>query len=206
MDLLSELFNNNREWAQKLEQQNPGFFEELAKGQSPEILWIGCSDSRVPANQVVDLPPGSLFVHRNVANVVVHSDLNCQSVLQYSVEVLQVDHIVVCGHYGCGGVTAALKGQQLGLIDNWLSHIKDTINQHSGEIQNISEEKQQINRMCELNVQAQVKNVGHSPFVQQAWDNGETLNVHGWIYDLKNGKLSDLELTISSDKDLQNMI
>ncbi|MFH5834148.1 carbonate dehydratase [Halalkalibaculum sp. DA3122] len=206
MKSLPELFENNRTWAERVEQEHPGFFSELAKGQNPQILWIGCSDSRVPANQVVDLPPGSLFVHRNVANVVVHSDLNCQSVLQYSVEVLKVKHIVVSGHYGCGGVTAALKGQSFGLIDNWLSHIQDVIVQHEGELSSISDEQKRVNRMCELNVRAQVINVCRSPFVQQAWEKGQTLSVHGWIYDLKDGLLSDLDVTVGGKKDLQNIL
>lgn len=206
MKLLPELFENNRNWAEKVEREEPGFFKELAKDQNPDILWIGCSDSRVPANQIVDLPPGSLFVHRNVANVVVHSDLNFQSVLQYSVEVLKVKHIVVSGHYGCGGVTAALQDQNFGLIDNWLRHIKDVIGQHQDELDAISDEKDRINRMCELNVRAQVINVAHSPFVQQAWDKGQDVSVHGWIYDLKDGLLNDLDLTVSNKNDLQNII
>lgn len=205
MKSLPDLFENNREWAKQTEQENPGFFEELSKDQKPDILWIGCSDSRVPANQIVGLAPGNLFVHRNVANVVVHSDLNCQSVVQYSVEVLQVKHIIVCGHYGCGGVTAALQDQNFGLIDNWLRHIKDTIARHQEELDAIDDQKEKINHMCELNVQAQVINVANSPFVQQGWAKGQDVSVHGWIYDLKDGLLKDLDLTLANNSDLQNI-
>lgn len=203
---IQDLFANNRQWAEAVEQEEPGFFKELSKDQNPDILWIGCSDSRVPANQIVDLQPGSLFVHRNVANVVVHSDLNCQSVLQYSVEVLKVKHIIVAGHYGCGGVTAALKDQNFGLIDNWLRHIKDNVAKHRDELEQISDEQEKINRMCELNVKAQVINVSHSPFVQQAWKKGQEVNVHGLIYDLKDGLLKDLGLTVNNQKALSELL
>lgn len=206
MDTLSKHLKNNREWAKRIEEQNPGFFEELSKGQSPEVLWIGCSDSRVPANQVVDAQPGSLFVHRNVANLVVHSDTNFQSVLQYSVEALKVKHIVVCGHYGCGGVTAALQGVDMGLINHWLSHIQDTIARHKEELEQIGDEQEKINRLCELNVRAQVINIGNSPFVQRAWDLGQSVSIHGWIFQLNSGELKDLELTVSDNNELSNLI
>lgn len=198
MSKLSELFEKNRQWVEQIREKNPGFFKELSEGQSPDYLWIGCSDSRVPATQVVDLEPGDMFVHRNVANVVLHSDLNFQSVLQYSVEALKVKHIIVCGHYGCGGVTAAYENQDLGLLNNWLQNIKDVIADNRDEVDGIKSEKEKINRLCEINVHAQVMNVCRSPFVQQAWKNGQGLSVHGLIYDLETGLLKDLDLCISS--------
>jgi carbonic anhydrase len=198
MKKLPELFENNRQWAERMRDQDPNFFKELSEDQNPDYLWIGCADSRVPANQIIDQSPGDVFVHRNIANVVIHSDLNCQSVLQYAVEVLKVKHIIVCGHYGCGGVTAAFENQELGLIDNWLRHIKDIYSQHLEEIKKIGSRDKKIDRLCEINVRAQATNVAHSPFVQKAWKEGQELSVHGWIYNLENGHLNDLDLCISS--------
>ncbi len=205
MKKLPNLFENNRQWAEQTRKNNPDFFKELSKDQNPEYLWIGCSDSRVPASQIVNLSPGDIFVHRNIANVVVHSDLNCQSVLQYAVEVLKVKHIIVCGHYGCGGVSAAFENQRLGLIDNWLRHIKDVYNKYANELADLESKQEKINSLCEINVHAQVMNVCHSPFVQEAWKNGQELSVHGWIYSLKNGQLNDLDLCISSTEDTSSI-
>lgn len=193
-----DLLNNNRKWADKIREDNPDFFENLSKGQNPDYLWIGCSDSRVPPTQIVDLKPGDMFVHRNIANVVLQSDLSCQSVIQYAVEVLKVKHIIVCGHYGCGGVTAAYENQKLGLIDRWLGHIRDDFNPHLEKLEEIDSEEGKIDRLCEINVHAQVENVAHSSFVQQAWKKDQQLSVHGIIYSLKNGQLKDLDICVSS--------
>lgn len=201
MSNIEQLLENNASWAAKIKQENPDFFKQLSKGQEPNILWIGCSDSRVPANQVAGLQPGELFVHRNIANVVVHTDLNCLSVVQYAVEVLEVDHIVICGHYGCGGVKAAMGEQNNGLIDNWLRHIKDVARLNADELQILTENKK-YNRLCELNVKEQVINISSTTIVQQAWEQGADLTVHGLIYDLETGKLKDLDLSVAS---LQNM-
>ncbi len=191
---LSHLFANNRAWAETITAQRPDFFAELSRQQAPDYLWIGCSDSRVPANEIVGLLPGELFVHRNVANVVVHTDLNCLSVLQYAVDVLQVQHIIVCGHYGCGGVQAALRGDKLGLIDNWLRHVQDVQHKHQAHLAAIPEESLRFDRMCELNVTEQVVNVSQTTIVQDAWARGQQLAVHGWIYRLQDGLLRDLSL------------
>ena len=198
MSNLSELFENNRQWAEQMREKHPDFFDELAAGQSPDYLWIGCADSRVPASEVVGLTAGDMFVHRNVANVVLHSDLNAQSVLQYAVEVLKVKHVIVCGHYGCGGVTAAYEGSDFGLIDNWLQNVSDVIDEHRNAISHIESKEAKINRLCEINVGAQVQNVCRSPFVRDAWADGQELSVHGLIYSLENGLLTDLDLCISS--------
>ena len=197
MKNLPQLFENNRNWATRIKEEDPDFFKKLSKEQNPEYLWIGCSDSRVPAEEIVDLSPGDLFVHRNVANLVIHSDLNSQSVIQYAVEVLKVKHVIVCGHYGCGGVRASMEHQSFGLIDNWLRHIKDIYNQHREQIEKL-DSQQQLNRLCELNVAAQVMNVCNTPFVQKAWNKKQSLSVHGWIYSLSDGRLKDLDLCISS--------
>ncbi len=172
-------------------EQDPEIFRRHAEQQTPKYLWIGCADSRVPANQIMNLGPGELFVHRNIANVVVHTDLNCLSVIQYAAEVLKVEHIIVCGHYGCGGVEAALRGKQLGLIDNWLRHIRDVYDQHRTEIDSL-DAPAQLRRLCELNVTEQVKNVSQTTIVQAAWERGQTLAVHGWIYSLEDGVIHDL--------------
>src|SRR5215470_11907874 len=179
---IENLLEQNRAWAQLMRTSDPRFFEKLAGQQAPEYLWIGCSDSRVPANEIVGLPPGELFVHRNVANVVVHTDLNCLSVMQYAVEVLGVKHIIVCGHYGCGGVLAALRNQPLGLIDNWLRHVQDVAVEHRASLGGLPDEAARHDRLCELNVIRQVVNVGQTTVVRSAWARGQELAVHGWIY------------------------
>jgi carbonic anhydrase len=199
---LQKLLEQIKDWAYAIKKQDPNFFTQLSTQQSPEYLWIGCSDSRVPANQIVDLPPGEVFVHRNVANVVVHDDLNCLSVVQFAVEVLKVKHIIVCGHYGCGGVKASMDDQRHGLMDNWLRHIKDVARLHKSELDSLDEE-QRFNRLCELNVIEQVKNVGSSTVVQKAWQNGAELSLHGWIYSIKNGMLKDLDVCINSADELK---
>ena len=172
--------------------QDPDFFERLVAQQSPKYLWIGCSDSRVPANEITGLAPGEMFVHRNIANVVVHSDLNCLSVLQYSVDVLKVDHVIVCGHYGCGGVRAALENSRLGLIDNWLRHVQDVLRTHTETMEQLSTLEEQWRKLCELNVQAQVESVVSTTIVRDAWERGQSLSVHGWIYGIENGILREL--------------
>jgi carbonic anhydrase len=202
MEKLSDLFENNRRWAEGLRAQNPAFFEELARQQAPDYLWIGCSDSRVPATQLVGVAPGEMFVHRNVANVVVHTDLNCLSVIQYAVEVLGVRHVIVCGHYGCGGVQAALRGTRLGLIDNWLRHVQDVIQRHAPLLEGIKDEARRLERLCELNVIEQVFNVGQTTVVESAWARGQELTLHGWVYSLENGLLRDLRLTASNTREL----
>ena len=182
--------------------QRPDFFAQLSRQQTPDYLWIGCSDSRVPANEIVGLMPGELFVHRNVANVVVHSDLNCLSVMQYAVDVLKVGHIIVCGHYGCGGVQAALRNDKLGLIDNWLRHVQDVQHKHRRQLAGIPDESLRLDRMCELNVIAQVVNVCQTTIVQDAWARGQQLTVHGWIYRLQDGLLRDLGICGSTEAEL----
>jgi len=196
------LFENNRRWASQISQSDPSFFSTLAKQQNPEFLWIGCSDSRVPANEIIGLLPGELFVHRNVANLVIHTDMNCLSVLQYAVDVLKVKHVIVCGHYGCGGVGAAIESQPHGLIDNWLRHIRDLHQRRSSELLCLSTEEERINRLCELNVIEQVKNVGNSTIVQEAWQRGQMVTIHGWIYDISDGLLSDMDACVTSVADL----
>jgi len=198
MPVLKQLFENNERWAEEVEQQDPTFFTELSKQQAPPYLWIGCADSRVPANQIIGLPPGQVFVHRNVANVVTHTDFNCLSVLQYAVEVLKVQHVIVCGHYGCGGVAAALANRPYGLIDNWLRHIKDVYESSDLAAQHDLTDQERTDRLCELNVVAQVHNVCHTTIVQDAWRRGQEISVHGIIYGLANGRLRDLETSISS--------
>ena len=195
MKTLKSLFDSNREWAERIQQEQPGFFEQLSKQQSPEYLWIGCADSRVPANEIINLPPGEVFVHRNIANVVVHTDLNCLSVIQYAVEVLKVKHIIVCGHYGCGGVAASLEDKDHGLIDNWLQHIRDVYRLHASELDSIEDPGVRKDRLCELNVIEQVGNVCSSRTVTNAFKRGQQLNVHGWIYRLEDGILQDLGVT-----------
>ena len=196
MRMLNHLFANNQAWANNLRIQDPDFFGKLAGQQAPEYLWIGCSDSRVPANQIVGLLPGELFVHRNVANLVVHSDLNCLSVMQFAVEVLRVRHIIVCGHYGCGGVLAALEDRRHGLVDNWLRHIQDVRNKYADCLALVDSEPARVNRLCEYNVLEQVVNVCRTTIVQDAWSRGQPLAVHGWIYGIHDGLLRDLKLCI----------
>ena len=198
MDRLSALFANNRRWAAQVTAEDPTFFATLAKQQAPKYLWIGCADSRVPANEIVDLRPGELFVHRNVANVVVHTDLNCLSVIQYAVDVLKVDHVIVCGHYGCGGVRAAHQRASLGLIDNWLRHVQDVRDRYETAMHAGESDEARIARLCELNVIEQVRHVCETTIVQDAWRRGQAIDVHGWIYDVGDGLLRDLECTVDS--------
>lgn len=192
MNEIKQLLKNNQDWAKRQTSDEPDYFNKLAERQTPDYLWIGCADSRVPANQIVDLLPGDIFVHRNVANLVVHTDFNCLSVLQYAVEVLQVKHIIVCGHYGCGGVEAALGDKQLGLIDNWLAHIKDIAYKHRKELEGL-DDKQRAARMCEINVLEQAENVRRNTIVKDALKRGQELHIHSWIYSLKNGLIDVLE-------------
>jgi carbonic anhydrase len=191
MNDLKILFDNNLAWSNRVKQENPDFFSKLSQQQSPEYLWIGCSDSRVPANQIVALAPGEVFVHRNIANVVVHTDLNCLSVIQYAVEVLKVKHIIICGHYGCGGIKAALENHEHGLIDNWLRHIKDVRRMHLDELEGLSHDKQ-LDRLCELNVIEQMNNICDTTIVQNAWRREGDLTVHGWVYSIQDGILKNL--------------
>jgi carbonic anhydrase len=191
MGTIKELLDRNREWANSVEEENPGFFKSLSRQQNPDYLWIGCSDSRVPATQIVDLPPGEIFVHRNIANVVAHSDLNCLSVIQFAVEALKVKHIIVCGHYGCGGVQAAMGDEQHGLLDSWLLHIKDVKRSCEARLESVSTDEQ-FDLLCELNVQAQFESVCNTSVVQTAWENGQELTVHGLIYSIENGILRSL--------------
>ena len=194
MKILDHLLENNKNWAEKIKKSDPGFFSKLARQQSPEYLWIGCSDSRVPANQIVDKQPGEIFVHRNIANLIIHTDLNCLSVIQYAVEILKVKHIIVCGHYGCGGIKAALDDNEHGLIDNWLRHIKAVYRYYQSQIDAISDRTEKVNVLCELNVIEQVANVCQTTIVQNAWKSGQMLAVHGWIYSIKNGLIKDLDV------------
>jgi carbonic anhydrase len=202
---IGDLLENNKRWSKQITEQNPGFFTDLAEQQSPKYLWIGCSDSRVAANTIVGLMPGEIFVHRNVANLVVHTDMNCLSVIQFAVEVLHVEHIIVCGHHGCGGVQAALETKRHGLIDNWLRHIQDTSNLHSHELELITNENEKLNRLCELNVAEQVLNVGETTFVLDAWNRGQDLTVHGWIYSLTDGVIRDQGISIGDETGLRNL-
>jgi carbonic anhydrase len=196
MSDLKECFDANRTWAEQMRASDPGFFDRLRHQQQPELLWIGCSDSRLPPDRIIAKNPGSVFVHRNVGNVVVHTDMNCLSVLQYGIEVLGVRHIIVCGHYGCGGVRAALQARPLGLIDNWLRHIRDVHSLHRTEMDALSDPTEREDRLCELNVAAQVANVCRTTIVQDAWRQGRSLTVHGWIYSVSDGLLKDLDLCV----------
>jgi carbonic anhydrase len=202
---LEELFENNREWSRRIREADPGFFQRLTSLQAPKFLWLGCSDSRVSANEILGLVPGEVFVHRNVANLVIHTDLNCLSVIQFAVEVLRVEHIIVCGHYGCGGVVAACGKAQLGLIDNWLRNIKDTYARHQKELESIADPAGRVDRLCELNVLAQVQSVCHTTIVQNAWASGRQLAVHGLIYRLNDGLLHDLAVRITSAEQLERI-
>jgi carbonic anhydrase len=202
MRTLAGLFDNNRKWARRITERDPAFFQRLSEQQSPRYLWIGCSDSRVPANEIVGLLPGELFVHRNVANVVVHSDLNCLSVLQYAVDVLKVEHVIVCGHYGCGGVRAAYTNASFGLIDNWLRHVQDVRDRYANVFAKAADEDAAVDRLCELNVIEQVRDVCQTTIMQDAWRRAQPVTVHGWIYDLRDGLLRDLECTSSDAADV----
>jgi carbonic anhydrase len=201
MSDLSELIEKNRAWADRIKAQEPDFFTKLSGQQSPRYLWIGCADSRVPATQLVGLLPGEMFVHRNVANVVAHTDFNCLSAVQFAVDVLRVEHVIVCGHYGCGGVEAALSGAKLGLIDNWLRHVQDVAQQHAAALASLPSDESRLERLCELNVVEQVLNVGRTTVVQEAWARGQELTVHGWIYRLDNGLLRDLGIRVASPEE-----
>tara|TARA_R110002110_G_scaffold91264_2_gene237559 strand:- start:180539 stop:181171 length:633 start_codon:yes stop_codon:yes gene_type:complete len=194
---LETLFKKNREWAHRRKTNDPEFFEKLASQQNPEYLWIGCSDSRVPANEIVDLLPGEIFVHRNVANMVVHTDFNCLSVLTYAIDILKVKHVIVVGHYGCGGIRAAYRDADNGLIDNWLLHIKDVHHRHRSRIEAGEDEEARLNLLCEYNVKTQVAHVCHTTITQNAWARGQELSVHGWVYSLKDGLLQDLNCTVN---------
>ncbi|KAF3981193.1 MAG: carbonate dehydratase [Methylococcales symbiont of Hymedesmia sp. n. MRB-2018] len=205
MKYLKKLYENNIEWAKRINQERPTFFSDLSKQQSPDYLWIGCSDSRVVSEQLVGLQPGELFVHRNIANVVVPTDLNCLSVIQYAVEILKVKHIIVCGHYGCGGVLASMQSIEHGLIDNWLCHIKNVHQKHQHELQEYSDETERLDRLCELNVIEQVKNICHTTVVQRAWRNSKEISVHGCIYTLETGILKDLNVRYSQMQDLNDI-
>lgn len=205
MRRLKHLFEQNQAWAATMASEDPHYFPRLARGQAPEYLWIGCSDSRVPANQVLGLLPGEVFVARNVANVVVHTDFNLLSVMQYAVDVLRIKHIIVCGHYGCGGVRAAMEHASHGLIDNWLRHIKDVYSLHAGELRDIADPDARADRLVELNVAAQVANVCRTTIVQDAWARGQELAVHGWVYGLHDGLLQDLDLCIESAAQLEEV-
>jgi carbonic anhydrase len=201
-DKLDALFRNNREWAEAMVKKDPAFFKKLVAQQSPEYFWIGCSDSRVPANEIVNLLPGEMFVHRNIANVVVHTDLNCLSVLQFAIDVLGVKHVIVCGHYGCSGVHAALTGRRIGLADNWLHHVHDVCQKHERYLGEVLPSREQHNRLCELNVIEQVANVCQTTIVRDAWERGQDLTIHGWIYGLEDGLLRDLGVTIDGPEQL----
>jgi len=197
MRTLSKLFDNNRAWADNIRKQDPEFFHKLSLQQTPGYLWIGCSDSRVPANQIVGLLPGELFVHRNIANLVVHTDLNCLAVMQFAIDILKVRHVIVCGHYGCSGVRAVLRHERIGLSDNWLRHVQDVREKHAKAILAAGPEARAFDRLCELNVIEQVANVCQTTIARDAWDRGQELSIHGWIYGLDNGLLRDLKMTIS---------
>lgn len=195
---LGKLFENNAAWAARMREKDPHFFDRLAQQQSPEVLWIGCSDSRVPANEIVDLPPGEIFVHRNIANLVIHTDFNCLSVLQFAVDVLRVKHVIVCGHYGCSGVRAALEGERHGLVDSWLRHVQDLRVKHDTELARIADLDARLRRFSELNVMEQVKNVARAESVMDAWARGQALTLHGWVYDIADGLLNDLSVSMSA--------
>lgn len=203
MKALPHLFESNRQWAARLRATSPKFFSRLVAQQAPEYLWIGCSDSRVPANEIVGLLPGELFVHRNVANLVIHTDMNCLSVLQYAVDLLRIKHVIVCGHYGCGGVKAALEARPHGLVDNWLRHVRDIHQRHQAKLEAIRGEVERVRRLCELNVVEQVINVGNTTIVQDAWGRGQDIAIHGWIYDIADGLLKDLGVCVTSREELE---
>jgi carbonic anhydrase len=203
MHPLQGLFDNNRTWSQRTRRSDPEFFARLSRQQSPRFLWIGCADSRVPANEIVGLLPGELFVHRNLANVVVHTDLNCLSVMQFAIDVLKVEHIIVCGHYGCSGVGAALENRRVGLADNWLHHVQDVHHKHQARVTALEDSARRLNHLCELNVIEQVANVCQTTIVDDAWKRGQPLSVHGWVYGLEDGLVRDLLTTVSGSDELE---
>jgi carbonic anhydrase len=205
MERINKLLDGNKKWAAEIKESDPQFFEKLSEVQKPEFLWIGCADSRITPSSSIGMLPGEMFVHRNVANLVIHSDINCLSVMQFAVEVLGVPHIIVCGHYGCGGVRAALDNARYGLIDNWLRHIQDIARKHQTELDSLPDDAARRDRMCEINVVEQVTNVGLTTVVQDAWQRGQELWVHGWIYTIADGIYQDLNVTISSNQELDNL-
>lgn len=200
---LDVLIQYNRRWSADRQRHDPSFFKRLTEQQAPEYLWIGCSDSRVPANEIVGLDPGELFVHRNVANLVVHTDLNCLSVLQYAVDVLKVRHVIVCGHYGCGGVQAALMNQKLGLINNWLRHVQDVLQKYPSNLVDEPDLQRKVDRLCELNVVEQVVNVAQTTVIESAWQRGQAVTIHGWVYGLKDGLIRDLNADVSATEQIE---
>lgn len=197
-----KLLDNNKKWVDEKLSQDPDFFKKLSSGQKPPVLWIGCADSRVPANEIIGAQPGEVFVHRNIANMVVHSDMNMLSVLDYAVNVLEVKHVIVCGHYGCGGVQTAMTNKHVGLIDNWIRHIKDVYRYHHEELNAIEDEKKRFDRFVELNVVEQVLDLAKTSIVQGAWERGQNLHVHGWVYDIRDGLINDLDITIRDNTSL----
>ena len=199
---LEQLFESNKAWAAGIREQDPEFFAKLSRQQFPSYLWIGCADSRVPANQIVGVLPGELFVHRNIANLVVHTDLNCLSVMQFAIDVLKVRHIIVCGHYGCSGVRAALRGERIGLSDNWLRHLRDVREKHAAQLRKLGDDESGYDRLCELNVIEQVANVCQTTIACDAWDRGQELTIHGWIYGISDGLLRDLKITVGAMDEL----
>ncbi len=205
MEYYKQLLDNNKNWVEAKLKENDKYFDALAKGQKPPVLWIGCADSRVPANEITGTQPGEVFVHRNIANMVIHSDMSMLSVLDYAVNVLKVSHIIVCGHYGCGGVLAAMSDSKFGLIDNWLRHIKDVYRLHQAELDAITDKDERGKRFVELNVQEQVLDLTHTSIVQNAWQNGQNLHVHGWVYDIANGLIKDLNVNASGSKDIDKI-
>ncbi len=204
-DFYKKILENNKKWVEKKLELNPDYFNNLAEGQRPPLLWIGCSDSRVPANEIIGAEPGEVFVHRNIANMVVHSDMNMLSVLDYAVNALKVKHVIVCGHYGCGGIKAAMGNNSIGIIDNWIRHIKDVYRFHQHELDNIENENERFNKFVEVNVKEQVLDLAKTSIVQNAWNNGQELSIHGWVYGLNSGYVTDLGLNFSSDKDLDQV-
>lgn len=202
MNDIERLISNNAAWSKTMIDEDPGFFERLSQSQKPRFLWIGCSDSRVPAERLTGLEPGELFVHRNVANLVIHTDLNCLSVVQYAIDVLEVEHVIICGHYGCGGVQAAVENPELGLINNWLLHIRDIWYKHSSLLGELSSEKR-LDKLCELNVVEQVYNLGHSTVMQSAWKRGQKVTLHGWVYGIQDGRLRNLQVDATSRETLE---
>lgn len=204
-DFYKQILENNKEWVEKSLALDPNYFADLAKGQTPPLLWIGCSDSRVPANEIIGAKPGEVFVHRNIANMVVHSDMNMLSVLDYAVNVLKVKHVIVCGHYGCGGVKAAMGNQSVGIIDNWIRHIKDEYRLHDKYLNSIEDETERFNAFVEVNAKEQVYNLAKTSIVQGAWKNGQDLTLHGWVYGLNSGFVTDLNVNISSNEELDDV-
>jgi carbonic anhydrase len=203
MAAIEQLLENNRRWSNRIVEEDATFFERLAEQQSPKFLWIGCSDSRVSANVIVDLAPGEVFVHRNIANLVLQTDMNCLSVLLFAIEALEVEHVIVCGHYGCGGVAAAMDGKRHGLIDNWLRQIRDTANIYADKLNGIADDNERLNELCRLNVAEQVLNVAETTVVQDAWGRGQEVAIHGWVYGLKDGRIRDLEISVNDPDDVE---